>query len=304
MQQPASGIDSPFQRCVDAPVMGFGLGIDIFDDSPAYQRLIENHRESFDYLEIYTRGDWEHSEPSLREIAQAVPHTYHHEGLDPVGPRLCARRKIEGCAQNLGFLNAPWCVEELAVRYIDGRYTDFFFPAILTQESLEQSVRNLITLQEYVPVPLLPEIAPYEIAMGDIHVLDFLSGIAHGANMGVVLDLGHLWSWQLCQGKGDDPLEGIKRMDLSRVIEVHLAGARVDKMPNGSRIYRDLHGAGPIPQASLTMLEALADKMPNLRAITVEVENATEAAAVEQLNQVRQITAAVNPSFRRADDAA
>ncbi len=289
---------TPFERCVAAPVMGFGLGVDVFDDSPSAEVLIKQHRAGFDFLELYTRGDWEHTAFMRELIPSGLPHTYHHEGLDPTGPELCPEGPIAGCISNLAMLNAPWVVEELAIRHIDGRYTDFFFPAVLTDECLRRTVDNLLALQDRIPTPLLPEIPPFEFVVGDMHVLDFLREVAHRCEMGVVLDIGHLLSWQLCVGKGDPPLDQIERMDLSRVIEVHLAGARFELCPGQQPIYRDLHGAGPIPEQSLAMFAELLPRLPNLRAVTVEVETATEQQAVAQVAQVRAVAREVRADYR------
>lgn len=287
---------SPFQRVLSAPLMGVGLGIDIFDVQPDFRTLIRDHRDGFDFLEVYSRGDWEHTDEPFSEIPADVPRTYHHEGLDPVGPSLCPDDTIAGCAKNQKLLNPPWTVEELAVRHIDGRYTDFFFPAILNADCVKATVANLRELAKRIPGPLLPENAPYEFVVGDMHLFDFMNEVAHGAECGLVLDLGHVWSYQLCVGKGDQPDDQISRLDLSRIIEVHLAGARIEDY-EGGRIYRDLHGAGPIPEESLFLLRQLLGKLPNLKAITIEVEDASEAVAVAQARQVREIVQQIRPTW-------
>lgn len=277
---------SPFQRVKTAPVLGVGLGIDVFDTRPDFRKLIKQQRTGFDFLEVYTRGNWRDVRQLFAQIPADVPRTYHHEGLDPVGPHICPDDPIEGCIQNQRLLQPPWTVEELAVRHIDGRYTDFFFPAILSTDSLKASVDNINALHARLDGPLLPENAPYEFVVGDMHLCEFLTELSHRADCGLVLDLGHLWSYQLCVGRGDDVLHGIDKLDLTRVIEVHLAGARVEKY-SGGRIYRDLHGAGPIPPQSLLLLRELLPKLPNLKAVTIEVEDATEQRALDQCQQVR-----------------
>ena len=276
--------------------MGVGLGIDIFDVQPDFRTLIKHHRGGFDFLEVYSRGDWEHTDEPFAEIPDDVPRTYHHEGLDPVGPALCPDGPIEGCIKNQKLLNPPWTVEELAVRHIDGRYTDFFFPAILNAECVKATVANLNAIHERIPIPLLPENAPYEFAVGGMHLFDFMNEVAHGADCGLVLDLGHVWSYQLCVGKGDTPDDAIGKLDLSRIIEVHLAGARIEEYAGG-RIYRDLHGAGPIPEESLYLLRELLPKLPNLKAVTIEVEDATEEGAVTQAGQVREVVTEIRPDW-------
>ncbi len=286
---------SPFQRCVRTPVLGVGLGVDVYDKRPSVTKLLKQ-RGGFDFLELYTRGDAKFSDGPLSALPADLSRTYHHEGLDPVGPGLPPVERIQGCVKNLGLCGAPWCVEELAVRHINGRYTDFFFPALLNRDSLKATVTNLRALQAQIPAPLLPENAPYEFVVGDMHLLDFLREVTHGADCGCVLDLGHLYSYQLCVGHGDDPLHGIEKMDLSRIIEVHLAGARIEKYSKGL-IYRDLHGAGPIPEPSLAILRELAPRLPNLRAVTIEVEDAPEDRALAQVAQVRAILRDVRPDF-------
>jgi uncharacterized protein (UPF0276 family) len=276
--------------------MGVGLGIDIFDGQPDFRKLIKHHRKGFDFLEVYSRGDWEHTDEPFAQIPDSVPRTYHHEGLDPVGPHLCPDGPIDGCVKNQKLLNPPWTVEELAVRHIDGKYTDFFFPAILNTECVKATVANLNALHARLPIPLLPENAPYEFNVGSMHLFDFMNEVAHGADCGLVLDLGHVWSWQLCVNKGDTPDHGIERLDLSRIIEVHLAGARIEETPAG-RIYRDLHGAGPIPDESMHLLRVLLPKLPNLKAITIEVEDATEAAALQQAADVRAVVTELRPAY-------
>jgi len=291
---------TPFEQCVAAPVLGVGLGIDVFDEDTDYRTLIKDWRHAFDFLEVYTRGDWLHCEKALQSLPRSVPRTYHHEGLDPVAPKLCPASTVEGCARNMLLLDTPWSVEELAVRHIDGLYTDFFFPAILSEDAVKHTVRNLRALQSRLPRPLLPENAPYEFVIGDMHLLDFLREVAHGASMGVVLDLGHLLSYQYCVGKGDTPLDGIERMDLSRIIEVHLAGARLEDSPDKRPIYRDVHGGGPIPKESLWMLGELLPRLENLKAITIEVESASPQRCSEQLALVRDVVKKARPSWKAA----
>lgn len=296
-------VERPFEQVSGAPVLGVGLGIDIFDDRPDFRELIRHHRGKFDFLEVYSRGDWEHTDEPFAEIPPELPRTYHHEGLDPVGPALCPDGPIEGCAKNQRLLDPPWTVEELAVRHIDGRYTDFFFPAILNAECVKATVANLKAIHRRLDVPLLPENAPYEFAVGDMHLFDFMNEVAHGADCGLVLDLGHVWSYQLCVGKGDQPDHGLEKLDLSRIIEVHLAGARIEEY-SGGRIYRDLHGAGPIPEESFHLLREVLAKLPNLKAIVVEVEDATEDAAIDQARQVRDKVEALRPGWLEVSDVA
>src|SRR5262249_45887098 len=73
-----------------------------------------------------------------------------------------------------------------------------------------------------------------------------------------------------------------------RIIELHVAGSMIlDR--DGIAIYEDLHGASPIPQVVLDMLASVLPRCPNLRAVTIEVEDASADTALEQAAQVKKI---------------
>ena len=56
----------------------------------------------------------------------------------------------------------------------------------------------------------------------------------------------------------------------------------------GPRVYQDAHGSAPILPEVLEMLAELAPRCPELRAITIEIEDADQAMAREQLRQTRE----------------
>lgn len=280
---------------LQGPFLGLGLGIDVHSQSPDWRKLLQKPGKgssakktagpAFDYLEVYTRG-----EPGLakqvREAARGLPLVYHHEGLDLVYPRPPRDSAVAACDENMRILGAPWCVEELAYRRLDGRYLDFFMPAILTEDSLRTTVTNLRLVNEQVSAPVVPENAPYQLPVGDMHILEFLARVSELAEVPVVLDLGHLYSFQLCRGL--EPLDKIDSFPLDRVIELHVAGAAL-LVRDGIQIYEDLHGAAEIPPVSLEMLAELAPRCPNLRAVTIEIEDATDEAAIDQAVAVRKV---------------
>src|SRR4051794_1566921 len=209
------------------PFLGVGLGIDVHSQSPDWRKLIDKNPKNkrvFDFFEVYTRG-----EPGLakqvKEAAKGLPLIYHHEGLDPVYPKPPRPEAVDACLENMKVLQAPWCVEELAYRRLDGRYLDFFMPAILTDESARTATANLRALNEVMPAPVIPENAPYQLPVGDLHVLEYMALVSERAEVPMVLDLGHLYSFQLC--RAFEPLHGIDHFPLDRVIELHVAGSEI-----------------------------------------------------------------------------
>ncbi|MBI3722456.1 DUF692 family protein [bacterium] len=258
-------------------------------ESPDFRALLQKNgrgpKRVFDFLEVYTRG-----EPGLakqvREAARGLPLIYHHEGLDPVYPRAPRPEAVKAAAENLRALQAPWCVEELAYRRLDGRYLDFFMPALLTEESIRTAVANIRALNEVLSAPVIPENPPYQLPVGDLHIVDFMALVSELAQVPLVIDLGHLYSFQICRGL--EPLHRLDKLPLDRVIELHVAGSEVLNR-DGIQIYEDVHGAGEIPQVALDMLADVAPRCENLRAVTIEVEDATVEGALAQAAQVKRV---------------
>lgn len=273
---------------LDGPFLGLGLGIDVFNAAPDWRALVARNPRcaAFDFLEVYTRG-----EPGLAsEVREGVPPgfllAYHHSGFEPVYPARPSAGAVRAAAENLRALEAPWCVEELAHRTVDGRYLDFFMPAILSEESARVAVANVRELGRRLPVPVIPENPPYQLPVGPLHVLEYLALVSRGAPVPVVLDLGHLYSFQLARGL--DALEGLDALPLDRVLELHVAGATVLER-DGVRLYEDVHGAARILPAVLDMLGEVAPRCPGLRAVTIEVEEATTEGALAQARQVKRV---------------
>ena len=281
------------EQLAGLPPLGLGLGIDVHSAQPDWLALLEHAGVEFDYYEVYTRGE-AGAARAVREAARAVEARtgrpfgllYHHEGLDPAYPGGAGDDAVAAAAANLVELDAPWCVEELAYRQVDGRYLDFFMPALLTHESVDVIVENLSRMAPRIGRPIVPENPPYVVAVGGLHVLELLGEVGERLDCGVVLDLGHLLSYQIAMGL--DPLARIEALPLERVVEVHLAGARIDGR-SGVRVYEDLHGAGDILAEPIEMLLELAPRLQNLKCVTIEVEDASDARALDQARQVSEL---------------
>jgi uncharacterized protein (UPF0276 family) len=273
---------------LDGPFLGVGLGIDVHSESPDWRALLDKNRDgrAFDFFEVYTRGEAGAARKVRDAAGPRFPIVYHHEGLDPVYPAPPRADAVAAADENLRALGAPWCVEELAYRFLDGRYLDFFMPAVLTDESVDTAVENVTTLNRKLRAPVVPENPPYQLPVGPLHVLEYMAALSARAQVPVVLDLGHLYSFQMCRGLG--PLEGLEALPLDRVIELHVAGASVIER-DSVRIYEDLHGAAPILPEVLDMLGAVAPRCPHLRAVTIEVEDATTRGALGQAREVKRV---------------
>lgn len=285
--------DSPFAR----GFVGVGVGIDVHNDQPDWRRLLRERskgfeRMPFDFFEVYTRGDVEGAR-AVRKAAGDLPLLYHDDDLDPILPGSPRDAALAAAQENVAAVGAPWCVSELATRRVGERYLDFFMPILLTEEAARVAAESLRRIDAALPGRLVAENPPYQLPVGPLHVLDLMARTLDLADAPCVLDLGHLYSFQLCKGLG--PLAGLDGFPMERVIELHVAGAELDRRW-GPALYRDAHGAADIAPEVLEMLGQLAPRCPNLRAVTIEVEEATVERVKQQLEQTR---AAVRPLLER-----
>lgn len=268
------------------PFLGLGLGIDVHGDDPDWRSLVDQDHRPFDFLEVFTRGDGGIAAEVRERVGPDFPLIYHHENLELVYPSPINKEAIDAAAINLNALSAPWCIEELAYREIEGRYIDFFMPALLTHESAVSTIKKLKEINAHLPAIVTPENPPYQLPVGDLHILEFMRLVGEGADVPLILDLGHLYSFQLCVGA--EPLERLQDIPLERVIELHVAGANLVDV-NDVTIYEDSHGADLIPEILLDMLEEVLPQCPHIRAVTIEVEDADNERVLSEVERVRKV---------------
>lgn len=273
---------SPFAR----GFVGVGLGIDVHNDQPDWRALLRQGLP-FDFFEVYTRGQVEGAR-AVRAAAGDLPLLYHDDDLDPILPGPPRPEALAAARENLAATGAPWCVSELATRRLGERYLDFFQPILLTDEAARTAAENLRALDAALPGRIVAENPPYQLPVGPLHVLDLFARVLERAPIPCVLDLGHLYSFQLCRGLR--PLAELDGFPLERVVELHVAGAQVTER-RGVSLYLDAHGAAEIEPAVLDMLAEVAPRCPNLRAVTIEVEEATLDMTARQLEQTRAAVA-------------
>jgi hypothetical protein len=101
-----------------------------------------------------------------------------------------------------------------------------------------------------------------DIPEQDMTEQEFLNGLTRLTNCGLLLDVHNVYV--NARNHGFDAAAFIEQLDLSRVVEVHIAG--------GSELagmYTDSH-AGPCPEPVWDLLEQVASSASNLCAITFE----------------------------------
>jgi uncharacterized protein (UPF0276 family) len=133
------------------------------------------------------------------------------------------------------------------------------------------NVRSALAgLQTIVP-DVGVENSVFYFALGDpLAEPRFLSNILSAARMHLLLDLHNVFT----NGKnlGFDPEAYLTRLDLSKVIEIHLSGGSPSEaawLSSGEVMRLDAHDSA-IPEEVWKLFESTAPRCPRLRGVTVE----------------------------------
>lgn len=183
-------------------------------------------------------------------------------------------------------LEAPWLCGDSGLWHFGPRDRGhgLLLPPILTEDSARATARSVRRLSEHTGLPVLPENPPSLYWLGDLHVLDYFGRVGELADCPLLLDLAHLVIFQRAHGL--DPLEGLDRYPLDRVVEIHVAGGGEKTTPDGYTYVDDDHRAVP-HEDTWRILDAILPRMPNLRALCYECEHNGEEEVVpifERLN--------------------
>ena len=118
------------------------------------------------------------------------------------------------------------------------------------------------------PMASSSENPPGSVYLGDLHLLDFFARVCERGDTGFLLDVAHLAIYQ--RALGHDPLAGLDGFPLERVVEVHIAGGK-ERSHEGLSWIEDAHAPGVLDD-TWRILDAVVDRMPNLRAVVFECE--------------------------------
>lgn len=270
------------------PFHGIGLSVDLH--VPDLYELIEGLNQkglSFDYLELF-RAPHSHLIPLRNHFQNSLPLEYHADCLWYTQPEFHETPWEEECnklIQDAQVLRSHWITHECATKQIGGYPFGTYLPPLLTKESGEMIGLQSDEIQNYFfdhweeeetasPL-LLVEIPPfYSFAIGDFSLPAFFKTIAERNNCGVLLDIGHVYTYYLSTGfHRSIPLDlffsrFLDEFPLERVVQIHLGGLK----PFYQTLLDD-HGSR-IPDILFHLLGRALEQssLINLKGIALEVD--------------------------------
>lgn len=163
----------------------------------------------------------------------------------------------------------PWHSDHLSFFQVRGAHgqsesTGLAVPLPFDFEVLDLVSARIERLLERVKTPFLIENGVYYITFvdQDLSEAEFLNRLARRTGCGLLLDVHNLYA--NARNHGFDASEFVTSLDLTRVVEVHVAGGN-----EFAGMYTDSH-AGACPDAVWSLLDEVVPRAPNLRGITFE----------------------------------
>jgi uncharacterized protein (UPF0276 family) len=187
-----------------------------------------------------------------------------------------------------------WLSDHLAVTHLAGEALALPLPLPPTPAAAAQVRRRLAELQAFCPDVAVENTAHYFTYGDPCDEVELIAGVLALPGAHLLLDLYNVV--MMGENLGFDPRTFVDRLDLSRVIEIHVAGGTPSEpgwLPSGRSYLLDSHEAA-VPASVWALLEDIAPRCPGLRGITLERMEGTVgpddvAAIADELARLRDV---------------
>lgn len=169
----------------------------------------------------------------------------------------------------------PWMSEHLGWITVGGRQGVLPLPLPLDDDAVEAVAARMRRLRAVAPEVAFENNVTY-FALGDARrEPEFLNAICRAAPCSMLLDLHNVFTQ--CRNLRLDPFDYVDRLDLERVVEIHVSGGSDSDaawLPS-RRVFRlDSHD-GAVPEEVWALLARALPRCPNVRGLLVERLNGT-----------------------------
>jgi uncharacterized protein (UPF0276 family) len=260
------------------PALGIGLGY-----QAQLRDYIRSRRERFDFLEVVPDILWTDlgrgAEPRYRDIKQDVafvrgvtetmPVIPHSIGLSIGSAHRYEYEHVQQMSRWFERLPFPWHSDHLAFHLTQGDPSEInlnlTMPVTFDWETLDLVAERVRDVQRRIPVPFLLEnnVAYFEYGESAFDEASFLNALTKATGCGLLLDLHNLHT--NARNLGVDPLAFLDRLELDRVVEIHVAGGL-----EFDGFYLDAH-SGASPEPVWLLLEHALPRCANLCGVVFEL---------------------------------
>jgi uncharacterized protein (UPF0276 family) len=225
---------------------------------------------------------------------EKLPVLFHPVHLNLWGPELEDPESLEALDAHARAVGSPWVGNDVGWWHARGEPFPgyLYLSPPLTAAGLDSAVAHALHVQSHLSVPLVLENPAVIAVRGQLHVLDFMARLHARTGRRLLLDLGHLFSYQLAPGL---PLDaGLDGFPLDQVVEIHIAGGVVSRRGD-RRIYVDDH-TQPVREELFELLSMILPRCTKLRALTFEGDGHPDAIAAATLERLRRLVPPRGPA--------
>jgi uncharacterized protein (UPF0276 family) len=271
------------------PYLGSGMGF-----RRNMKQEIFDSRESIDFVEIitdqYADGDPRRMQEleEVCEVFQVIPHGI---GLSIGSATPLSSDYLRAIKRISDLTKSPYYSEHLCMTRAPGINIGHLSPLWFSEAVLENTIDNVLFVQDYLGKPLILENVTYQFAIrnGDLSQTEFFNRLVDATGCGVLLDLTNVFINST--NHGYDSVTFLEDMPLDSVVQVHLAGGfwKDNKLIDGH--------SEPVQEESWSLLALLASKI-KVRACILEHDANfpdTITPLVQQVNRARKIINGTEP---------
>ncbi len=271
------------------PTLGVGASLSL-SSSPDPVKLVQT-KNGPSFVEYAGLVDVDEVINEVERIhAAGAPVLYHPSYINFCGSFTNSTSWLEATAKHIETVDSAWFAQDLAYCFWQEGHSystqlGYFIPPIFNQASLELAIERVREVQAIVPVTVAIEPPPMCFIAGNLDLFSFFGRIAEETNCAILLDMGHLVSYEMASGKYIE--EQLDKLPKERVVEVHIAGGKVKQGEQGP-IYVDAHEC-EIVNETWRMFEKMLPVLPNVKAVCFECENVNEHRVLDTLQRIRHI---------------
>jgi uncharacterized protein (UPF0276 family) len=295
------------------------LGIGLAYQAPM-RAFIEENGSLIDYLEVVPdilwtdlgRGknpryiDEESGVAFLRQMRSEMPVIPHAIGLSIGSAHHFNRDHVAQVAGWHQWLQFPWHSDHLSYNLTESaagadspdNNVGVTLPLPRDFDTIELLAPRIAEIRSAVPVPFLLEnnVYYFEMPEQEMNEAGFLNLLCESSGCELLLDLHNLHV--NCRNLNQAPYDFLSRLDLDRVIEIHVAGGM-----ELDGFYLDAH-SGPPPAEVLDLLRWTLPQCRNIRGVTFELFGSWYADVgaerlTRQLDELKDLWAGLVPPPER-----
>lgn len=273
--------------------------------NPSMAEFVERSLECLDYVAFIPDRGWidrgvgshprfqvfPEADRLLDAVSREKPVVLHGIGLSICSAEFFDEEYALNLAASANQLGSPWISDHLSFSRVGtGHELNSALPLSIPYdwEVLEMLAPRVRFLMDQVRVPVLLENNVYYVSCPDQELTEeqFLNELCRRTGCGVLLDLHNVYTNAV--NHGFSPLEYLDALDLSHVVEIHIAGG-VEMMG----FHTDSH-TGPVLDPVWKLLEQTIPRTPSLRGITFEFHESSygllgEGGVAGQIERMRAV---------------